>query len=84
MHNKFEVIGIPGAMGRIAVKLPDDPQIGQIFTFGSDWAGITEGRRMRIVAIERQNETYGSLHSIPRSKIFAFPEDLYLKKGKPS
>jgi hypothetical protein len=39
---------------------------------------------MRIVAIERQNETYGSLHSIPRSKIFAFPEDLYLKKGKPS
>ena len=79
MNNKFEVIGIPGAMGRIAASLPDNLQIGQIFVFGPDWVGITEGRRMRIVAIERETETYGSLHSVPRSKIFAFPEDLYLK-----
>ena len=79
MINRFEVVGIPGAKGRIAINLPDNPQIGQIFTFGPDWVGIAEGRRMRIFAIERETETYGSLHSIPRSKSFAFPEGLYLK-----
>jgi hypothetical protein len=84
VRNKVEVIGIPGAMGRIAVSLSDNLQIGQIFAFGPDWVGIAVGRRMRIVAIETPDRNVWSLHSIPRSKIFAFPEDFYLRDRKPS
>jgi hypothetical protein len=70
--NKFEIIGVPGAgaVGRLVVNLPFDPKLGPILTFEEGWAGITDGTKVRVVAIMRQDETFQSRNSIPRSKLY--------------